>query len=300
MSRTITASDVRPLGDLPNLSILPGAIRLNRNHHNSVASWVATETLKSPPSRFNYGVPEHIVSKLNLNIDDNPIIADLISSLAASIGDDVRYLEIGTSIGKTAYLVMAYAHVRNIPLVCFCLDIEEINEVFLRMTEDLFQINSSKAIFPRSEFFQRLAYVFRSHHNCDTSLVKIGKTFYYACGDEYDLVTWDIVAGESPAKGFNIVYSDALHDPSALRFEYSQLKALNLLCKSTLYYVFDDLEYSPAQAEVSKGMWSSVLAIAEDLTESFHDVNIYGGLINGWIGQHEHPHAIAVIACSNR
>ena len=261
---------------------------------------IPLELLKSPPSRFNYGVPERIISKLNLKIDNSPIIADLISSIVVARDSEIRYLEIGTSIGKTAYLVMALASAIRAPLCCFCLDIEEINPEFARMMELLLQAKLKKISFEQEIFPKRLAFAFNSQHDTDNSLTKIGDNFLYVCGDEYDVSTWSIVADTTPVGGFNCIYSDALHEPSALRFEYSLLKSHRLFCQTSLHYFFDDLEYSPHLGEAKNGIWSSVLAIASDLMGLFSDVRIYGGQVNGWLGQHEHSHGVGLIVATNR
>ena len=153
----ITADDVIPLENWPNMRHLAESVSLNRATHNTVSSWVPLELLKSPPSRFNYGVPERIISKLNLKIDNSPIIADLISSIVVARDSEIRYLEIGTSIGKTAYLVMALASAIRAPLCCFCLDIEEINPEFARMTEILLRTELKKISFEQEIFPKRLA-----------------------------------------------------------------------------------------------------------------------------------------------
>lgn len=109
-------------------------------------------------------------------------------------------------------------------------------------------------------------------------------TYYES--DEFDLDIWKHM------HKYNFIFSDALHEPSALLYEYNMLKQHNLFDELGFIYCFDDLE--PLQTQP---MWLAVKHIVNDITNNFnnHTVILEHLVVNGWIGQYEFAHNFGVI-----
>ena len=75
-------------------------IPFNRKTLASVANWIELEHWNSPPSIYNYGLPERVLHLINKPISHDVTEADLLCQFALDLGN-VNYLEIGVSVGKT-------------------------------------------------------------------------------------------------------------------------------------------------------------------------------------------------------
>ena len=95
----------------------------------------------------------------------------------------------------------------------------------------------------------------------------------YFSADIWDENTWQKLAGQK----FNLIFSDALHDPKAILFEYKMLEKYDLLDDQFIYF-WDDLVGD---------MQKAYLKIAQNIKtkygnskSTFHLVKV-----NGWLGQ---------------
>ena len=90
---------------------------------------------------------------------------------------------------------------------------------------------------------------------------------------------------------YNIIFSDAFHEPQALMNEYLQLKNNNLIDFNNFVYCFDDLE-----SNITGKMWEIVYFIYNDLiTITNQTLFIKHFVVNGWLGNHEGSHNFGVI-----
>ena len=85
---------------------------------------------------------------------------------------------------------------------------------------------------------------------------------------------------------FDLVFSDALHEPEAIRSEYELIIKNNLKNKFLIYY--DDLDFAGIEDELGK--------IRKDLENHLDEsINFYTLNIYGWIGQHEKLHKNGIL-----
>jgi hypothetical protein len=104
----------------------------------------------------------------------------------------------------------------------------------------------------------------------------------YVQGDVMDSANWRIV-GPRP---FDLIFSDALHEPYALLVEYAMMRHHRLLA-DRVTIVWDDVE--------TVAMRFSVEAIAADLSMAGWPASPRFTRLNGWLGQHEHKHMVGVV-----
>ncbi|HEX4849987.1 MAG TPA: hypothetical protein VFV08_04225, partial [Puia sp.] len=104
----------------------------------------------------------------------------------------------------------------------------------------------------------------------------------YLCADVWDSNSWS----KLQERKFNIIFSDALHTPEAILFEFEMLVKYDLLDKKFVI-IWDDL--------VGK-MKRSFYKIIRKYNRTYGLKEIYLFNINGWIGEYETPHTIGVIS----
>jgi len=90
------------------------------------------------------------------------------------------------------------------------------------------------------------------------------------------------------SRRFNMIFSDALHEPAALRHEYEMILERDLLAEDQFILVWDDLH---------PGMQPAFEAIVERLKRRIDSRPLQVRLlhINGWVGSAESPHSIGVV-----
>ena len=103
--------------------------------------------------------------------------------------------------------------------------------------------------------------------------------------DVWDENSWARLKGQK----FNMVFSDALHTPKAILFEFEMLVKYDLLDSQFIIF-WDDL--------VGK-MKNSFYRIIRKYDRQYQVKDIYLLSINGWIGQNEGPHTVGVISNFN-
>lgn len=233
-------------------------IERNRFHLHSVKNWIAPEDYAC--SRDHYGCPPCILPLLDLPIDEQPTYTDLLVYAAQRLSAPARYLELGVSVGKNFY-VLANTLVDAV-LVGF--DWERINPLLERRLD-------------YTHAAQRMRW-YRYGTN------QIG----YLQGDIASVDDWSALAGAR----FNLILSDACHQPEMLRQEFVMLQRYGLLDPAGFVMVWDDLDRREDGA-----ITRAFLDIAHvlQLGHGAPSDACFRLELNGWLGQHEHKHTIGVI-----
>lgn len=247
--------DIRNVYTVDEPELLKSIKIQNRQTLLSVPKWLSEE--QSNKSYFNYGVPDQIKNLIDLEIGDEITYTDLLLYYTRKL-KSINYLELGVSVGKN-FLQLAN-QLDKATLTGF--DIENINT-------------------PLEERFKYLDKIewetFQDSLRKEKSNLKRFKfntnSINYMAGDIWDENSWSKLKGQK----FNIIFSDALHDPKALLWEYEMIKKYSLL-NDNFIYLWDDL---------NNGLEKSFKTIAEDLKKEHklsHD-KISLIKINGWLGQ---------------
>lgn len=229
----------------------------NRAALHSISTWIDAETLER--SVFQYGIPAEHLPKLNLPTDHYTTYTDIIAFLTDRMGAPIRYLEVGVSVGKNFWQIANY--VEN--AIITGLDVEELNPTIrdrFECKEREMWTGDPSLLRPQSS-----TAIYRYHSN----------TIRYHCMDEFDETGWQRMSGEK----FNVYFSDAFHNPEALRFEYQMLKKYNLLDENEFVMIWDDL--GGAMEEVFLEIFNDVLAKGKPVYK-------YRFITNGWVNEKNH------------
>jgi hypothetical protein len=241
---------------------------INRNTLTLVKDWIDEEAMKT--SCFKYGVPDFIKSELNKDIGPALTYTDLMVYLSKKHFKKINYLEIGVSVGKNFFqLLNAHTTGRFTGY-----DIEEINP---RLQQQLqYQSRVEWDTLPKS---------IKKNKSSITTYDYKGMEVRYLSADVWDEKSWAKLKGEK----FNMIFSDALHTPQAILFEFEMLVKYDLL-DDQFIIVWDDL--------VGK-MKNSFFKIIRKYDRVYQIKDIYFMQVNGWVGQHEAPHTVGMIANFN-
>lgn len=245
-------------------------IRFNRDTLSKVSSWIERSDWEKPSSLFNYGLPDYVYHLINYPISDDITEADMICEYMVHF-KQVNYLEIGVSVGKTFWQIAEFAKVHLEAYTLSCLDIEKINPTFQRL---LGEPDNTRLVVSNAPPDS----IRKSPTNTITTW---GPVTYYEA-DEFDNSIWDYMPT------FNIVFSDAMHTPDALLYEYQNVK--KHLDPNGFIYCFDDLEDDP-----NAPMWGAVKYIFQDIRKTYPNTSINHCVVNGWLGQHQSAHNFGVI-----
>jgi hypothetical protein len=182
----------------------------------------------------------------------------------------LNYLEIGVSVGKNFYQLLNAHEKANFT----GFDNEDINPVLERRME---LISKKEWITPPDSIKKNPSYL-------NTYSYK-GNDVQYLCADVWDENSWSKLEGNK----YNLIFSDALHSPEAILFEFRMLVKYKLLDRDFII-VWDDL--------VGK-MRNSFYRIIRKYNETFNikEINLID--INGWIGEHEKMHSVGLISSFN-
>lgn len=233
-------------------------IRKNRQYLNAVSEWIAPEDYRA--SRAGYGCAARVLPLLARPLDEQPTYTDLLVHCAHRLPAPVRYLELGVSVGRNLY-VLAHA-LREAELIGF--DWERINPALARrFTPE-----------PRAGRLQ--------WYRCGSNRVGYLQGDIAAAGD------WQALAG----RRFNLVLSDACHQPDMLRAEFGMLLAHDLLDPAGFVIVWDDLDRRD-----SGPMTRTFTELAAALRARYRLAPecAFRLELNGWLGQHEHRHTVGVV-----
>lgn len=258
----ITVSRLLPRSEISHV------ILFNRETLKKVNQWIDEETYKN--SVFHYGLPLSSKELIDREINSQITYTDAILYLSRFLKKPVNYLELGVSVGKNFF--QAASFLENSVMIGF--DIEEINptlEQFFKKRYDYIEwdtmANSLKT--GKSSLIE-----YDYHHN----------QIYYLSGDIFDDNSWKQLSGRK----FNIIFSDAFHDPKALIHEYNMIKKYDLLDQEEFIMIWDDL---------GGEMTESFKMICQELSCHYHQNNLNNTtiLLNGWLGSHEHKHQIGIV-----
>lgn len=240
-------------------------IKTNRNTLKQIPDWIDDKAFEN--ACFQYGVPDYIRDDINKDLNDEPTYTDLMTLLAKRHLKELRYLEIGVSVGKNFFQML-----NAIPSGIFTgFDIEEINPVLEKGLHPL--SDRSWSTFPGS--------IKKTDSSLKTYTYN-GNTVNYLCGDVWDKESWSVLKGSK----FNLIFSDALHSAEAILFEFEMLVHNDLLADQFIIF-WDDLHGKMKRA---------FLNIVRKYNKNYHIEDVFLIQINGWIGQHEAKHPVGIIS----
>ncbi|WP_431216015.1 hypothetical protein ACQ86N_16020 [Puia sp. P3] len=171
-------------------------------------------------SFFNYGVPDFLKPVINKPVGNSVTYTDLMALLAERYLPRVNYLEIGVSVGKNFFQLLNTLG----PASMNAFDIEEINPVLAGQLEK----------GPRSEWDTPASSIKKNKSSLSEFTYK-DKKIGYISADVWDRNSW----GRMEGKKFNLVFSDALHTPQAILFEFEMLVKYGLLDQKFII-IWDD------------------------------------------------------------
>jgi hypothetical protein len=237
----------------------------NRNSLKEIQDWINDDDFKK--SFFNYGVPDFVKPLLNREIGDKNTYTDLLLYFSKHLNSP-KYLELGVSVGKNFYQIAE--GLENSFLMGF--DIEDISSP-LKNKFNFVEIESWKGpqTSLRNREFELTSYNYKSNK------------IKYLAGDIWDEASWMKLSGNK----FNIIFSDALHTPEALLWEYQMLDKYQLLDEKFII-IWDDL---------NNGLEKSFQQIAKNLIndKKVNSKGVFLLKVNGWLGENEIPHDIGLI-----
>ena len=256
--------------------------KVNRTTLKSVNNWIHREDWNSPPSLFNYGLPNDVYHLINADVSSELTEVDLLCYFLTLLQNPICYLEIGVSVGKTFYQVVEFISSFNISQCSIhALDIERINPIL----KDLISKKSKHVLESSSQPNNQHCIIQKEKNTTTKWLLENDNEVTYYEANEFDETVW-----KSMQKKYNVIFSDALHEPSALLQEYKQLKQNGSIDFKQFIYCFDDLE------ERHGPMWQAVIQIYNDMkTLSQTPLYIHHYVVNGWLGNNEYPHNFGVL-----
>lgn len=244
---------------------LAGPSRTNRQSLELIDNWIDEKAFAA--SWFKYGVPDFIKGDINKPIGDAITYTDLMVRIAEKYLHQVNYLEIGVSVGKNFFQLL-----RALPKAALTgFDIEEINPVLERQLQP---VDKKEWATPEKSIKKQPSSL-KTYTFGD-------KKVAYLSADVWDEASWARLQGQK----FNLVFSDALHTPQAILFEFRMLEKYGLLDDKFVIF-WDDLEGK---------MQNSFYKIIRKYNKAYGIRDIYLLSVNGWIGQNERPHAVGIIS----
>jgi hypothetical protein len=241
------------------------SVKINRHSLSLVENWIDDKAFKS--SWFNYGVPDFIKDVINKPISGHLTYSDLMLFIAKKYLTRLNYLEIGVSVGKNFFQMMN--GLQSARFTGF--DIEEINPVIEKKL--MLQHNIEWETPPKSIKKNKSSFKTYAFQNTEVN---------YLCADVWDTNSWARLKGNK----FNLIFSDALHSPEAILFEFENLVKYELL-DDKFVIVWDDL--------VGK-MKKSFFKIIKKYNQIYKLQDIYLLNINGWVGENENQHSVGLIS----
>jgi hypothetical protein len=210
----------------------------NREILKRVSKWISEEALEA--SLWRYGVPQcwidgpvsGFLDRTGLTKTESEITsADLLGFIARTYENHLSYLEIGVSVGKNILQIAS----QTIGAKIVGLDVEEINplipryfdtcEVIWRDDQGYLVNTLNRGMVRKTPSITRLTHQLS------------GNVLDYLSADQFRDDTWMRL---SPRK-FNLIFSDGVHTPGALRSELAFLLKHDLIDRSRFVMLWDDL-----------------------------------------------------------
>jgi hypothetical protein len=222
----------------------------NRALLSSIPQWISEEDLRT--SLWDYGVPSVCLTSWNnlgfgalADVDMDLTVVDLLAFVGSYLSD-LRYLEIGIGVGKNFLQIC-----KQFPdAISVGLDVEEINPVLRsQFTSPALEWQSDTPYLVDTFSGQR--------REKRASLTRLSKTVSYLSADLFRDDTWARLEGQT----FNLIFSDAVHSPDAVRAELQFLLRHELIDKARFAMFWDDLFGE---------MQSAFMANARDLCKMFN------------------------------
>jgi hypothetical protein len=237
----------------------------NRNSLKEIQNWINEDDFEK--SFFNYGVPDFVKPLLNSEIGNKMTYTDLLLYFSKHLNAP-KYLELGVSVGKNFYQIAE--GLENSFLLGF--DIEDISSPL-----------KNKFNFVETERWKGPQTSLRNREFELTSYNYKSNKIKYLAGDIWDESSWMKLSENK----FNIIFSDALHTPEALLWEYQMLDKYQLLGEKFVI-IWDDL---------NNGLENSFQQIAKNLIniKKVDSKGVFLLKVNGWLGENEIPHDIGLI-----
>lgn len=241
----------------------------NRESLDLINNWIDETSLSK--SWYQYGIPDYIRDEINRKINTDITYSDIILLLSYLNFNRTNYLEIGVSVGKNFFQI---ANGVNKPSKIFGIDLEDINPIL----HEKFQ-------FERQELWETPKESLKKTKSSITYYKYQKSEITYLCADVWDIHCWEKLSNNK----FNIIFSDALHTPQAILFEFEQIIKNNLLDKKFVI-IWDDME-----SEMKYTFYKIIRKYKRHLGIK----ETYLLTINGWIGEHERKHQVGLIANFN-
>lgn len=234
----------------------------NRESLTKIKKWIDDDVYNN--SVFHYGLPPEVKHLIDRESDRNITYSDVLLYLSSFLEKRVNYLELGVSVGKNYYQMMNYF--KNSTLTGF--DIERINPVIEGFLERIdHETWSSIKSSPKKDKSSLAKYIYPINFS----------QINYISADIFDETAWGKIAGAK----YNIIFSDALHSPDALLYEYEMINKYGLLDEDEFILMWDDLHGE---------METAFMTIWSDLSRrcKLDKKNKIRVLLNGWIGRKVH------------
>ena len=234
----------------------------NRKALSAFGSWVDPEAMRH--SHFCYGLSPEWAEAMGHDIGTQVTYSDLLCYAASRSKVTTSYLEIGVSVGKNFWQVLNQMSGSGL----VGMDIEEINPP---LRDKLILVAEGEGTAPRID---------RYRHDARSNDVD------YCTGDVFDSGLWNKLRGRK----FNLVFSDAFHDPEAVMFEWRKIVELDLLDHDGFTIVWDDL--------VSRKIRRVFNDIISECVTRYGLTSRQACLmhVGGWVGDFEDAHPIGVIS----
>ncbi len=266
-----------------------------------MTSWVARSDWLSPPSLYNYGLPDSVFHLINNDVGLFPIGHDLLSFLGSQLLSVARarerrlqpprrlhYFEVGVSVGKCLFTQLEFF---GPSALIFAYDLEDINPSFARMLAPgapaVLDSFTEEHLKPGQSSIRRQPGIERTD-TIKKFVSPAGGELLYLAADEFNSAGWVHLKRQNIT--FDLLYSDAFHDPSALIFEAEQLLSHGLINLQSFAMVWDDCY---------PGM--ETLAVCPMLqrmrgTTGVPPLFTMIVMIHGWLGTSEFEHRTCILS----
>ena len=227
-----------------NPALFAAVYAKNRETLRAIANWIRADAMSR--SLWRYGVPIQLASPIAGSVDRIPLneiesevtSPDLLAFIAKLSLPKLSYLEIGVSVGKT--LLQLNDQVSGASFVG--IDIEEIYPIIREhfdTCEEIWRAESPYSVETLSNgMVNKTATALRLESR------RFGNTLEYVSADQFNDDTWARLKG----RRFNLIFSDGVHSPEALRAELQFLIKHDLIDRDGLVMLWDDLAHPDMQA----------------------------------------------------